>query len=139
MENQKIIGMALPITESMFKNLKGKKETILCKFTAQEIIPKNIKTGSKILFYYSGKILGEAIIKEISLAKPKKLLADYKEDLLISLQEFNNYIAGRLNKKILYIKIYKIKMYKKKVNPIYPVTMTGRYIREREYSLFRKD
>jgi hypothetical protein len=121
----------------MLKNLKGRKETSLCKFTSQEIIPKNIKVGSKILFYYSGKILGESRVKKISLVNSKEISKKNKEDLLISLEEFNEYIAGRINKRILYIKIHKIKMYKKKVNPLYPVTMNGRYIREKEYSLWR--
>lgn len=134
---QKMIGMILPITKSMFNNLKNKKQAILCKFSPQERAPKYLNKGMSILFYYSQKIVGEALIERIELTKPKKVLENNKENLLAPLEEFMSYISERLNKKIILIGIKKIRVYKKEIFPIYPVPMSGRYIRENEYKIMK--
>ncbi len=137
MEEQKIMGMAFPITNSMIDNLKKKQPLVICKFTSQEVAPKYLRVGMKIFFYLSKKIIGDANIKEIQVIFPSKILKDYKEKLLAPIEDFKNYIKDRQNKKMLTIKLNKINLYKKGKEPIYPIPMSGRYIKENECRILK--
>ena len=132
---QKIIGMVFPITNEMLSILKQRKSAVFCKFTPQETLPKQLKIKQKIIFYSSQHILGEAVIDKIELKSPLKILNEYIQSLLINEKEFKDYVGTRLAKKMLLMKLSKIKIYRKGLNPLYPVPMSGRYIREKEYQL----
>lgn len=136
MEQQKMIGMVFPITGEMFRSLGRRTSAVLCKFTPQANIPKQMKAGQKIIFYLANRMVGEGLITKIELASCKDILKKYIKNLLVTEKEFYDYVGIRFAKKMLLVKMSKIKLYKREVSSIYPVPMSGRYIREKEYCLF---
>lgn len=135
MQQQKIIGMIFPITNEMLSILKKREKAVLCKFTPQESIPKYLKIKQKVVFYFSRHLVGEGIIREINLTSPLNIIRKYIKNLLITKKEFKNYVGMRSSKKLLLLKLSNLKIYKAELSPIYPVPMSGRYIREREHTI----
>ena len=132
------IGLALPITSEMLKNLEKRDDTIFFKFMPHETFPRELGVNQKLFFYFSKKIVGEAKIKEIKLMGSSEIIKSYPNKILIRKSEFKNYIKGREQKKALVLLIEKITIYSSFVELDYYVTMGGRYIKDKEYKSWLK-
>lgn len=130
---QEVVGLILPLTREMAKSMERKKSFVFPKFMGQEKIPKEMRKGKIILFYCSGNIIGEGKIKKIELIKARDLLKKHQKDLLATKEDFENYIKDRKDKKMVVFYIGLSKIYEHEKSVFFPVPMSGRYIKEREY------
>jgi len=135
---QKIVGLILPLTKEMAESMERKKSFVFPKFMGQEKIPKEISKGKILLFYLSGNIIGEGKIKKVELIKAKNILGKYQKNLLATKEDFEDYIKDRKDKKMVVFFVNLSELYKHEKSVFFPVPMSGRYIKEREYKNLEK-
>jgi hypothetical protein len=131
-----IAGICFPVIPEHIERIFIKENILFPKISVHNVLPLYCKKGQKLFFYRSHsnkEIIGEGTIIDIKLLDVDEFNRRIKQSF-ISTEEFNNYIAGRIKKKIISIKVEQIHRYIKPVQLSYYVTMGGRYITKKEYA-----
>jgi len=135
-----IEGICFPVIPDHVKRIFKKKNILFPKISVHNVLPLYCRVGQKFFFYESHlnkKIVGEGVIKEIKLLNYDLFLLRIKESF-ITVDEFNNYVNNRLNKKIMAFKISNLIFYDNPFTLRYYITMGGRYITKKEYANWKK-
>lgn len=141
-----LFGVAFPLSRDHIQRILKDRRLIYVKYPAKNVQSPKQKyrlpygPGTKLLFYQSGglkSIIGEAEIVEFKLMSREEIIRNHREDLFLSVDEFEEYThkyPGR-ERKLLMIFVLK--------NPIiydspkrWPgkMTMVGQYLSEANYN-----
>ena len=130
-----LAGICFPVIPEHIERI-FKKDTILFpKISVHNVLPLYCRKGQKLFFYKSHsnkEIIGEGTIIDIKLLDFEQFKTKLNQSFL-SAEEYINYVAGRIKKKIISIKIKDIFRYDEPIKLSYYVTMGGRYITKKEY------
>lgn len=131
-----IIGIAHPLPTKYAERIYEDGKNV---FISKSYLGKASKGDKFILYESHGAKMytGEAIIKSISEMKSKDILKLYKDNLIISEEEFKEYVGNR--KKMAVIELKNFKKFNTPVKPLKFVTISGKYITDKEYqSIIKK-
>lgn len=137
LELPEVIGVIYPLPESAISRAFKGNKTIFVKFTTHEPTRKTknrIRNGIKFYFYQSGSgkiIVGDAKISKLEYLQKEDIVVKYKNNLIITESELNNYANGREGKSLLVLHLARLRRYKKPIKLKKSVTMTGQYITQK--------
>jgi len=131
-----ISGAIFPILSENVKSLFDEKKKAFVKFTKF----LRLEGGSKIIFYTSGKLVGEGTIERIERMEPQTAWIRYKNQIFLTKDQYDKYavrspVSGE-ERRIVTITIFflkKLKKYKKPLQSIFKITPAGRYLTSEEY------
>lgn len=134
----RIVGAIFPISKPhVIRFLKGKK-TIFVKFTRF----KQLKKGSKIIFYVSGEklLIGEGTIENIEVLDTKTAWRHHNQEIFLTKEEYESYVTmsptTSENRKASYITLFtleNLKEFRTLTRPAKPITPSGCYMTKEEY------
>ena len=131
-----IIGIAHPLPTKYAKRIYEDGKNV---FISKSYLGK-ASEGDKFILYESHgakKYTGMAKIKFISEMDSIDILKHYKDNLIISEEEFKEYVGNR--KKMAVVEFEDFKMFEIPVKPQKFVTISGKYITDKEYqSIIKK-
>ena len=135
-----ISGAIFPIVLENVKSLFDEKKTAFVKFTNF----LRLERGSKIVFYTSGKLVGEGTIVRIERMEPQTAWIHYNSQIFLTKDQYDKYAARSPirgeDRRMVTITVFflkKLKKYKKPLQSIFNVTPTGRYLTNEEYHQIR--
>lgn len=133
-KKSKVIGVIYPLPESLIRRIFEKKKNIFVKFTTHEPTKKTkmrLRDGIKLYIYqprFEKTIVADAIICKYEYLNIKEVLKNYREKLIISKKELEEYSRGRELKKLLVLHLKDLRKYKQPVRMKKPITMAGQYV-----------
>jgi len=128
-----------PISNAHVDRIFKLKRNVFVKYTHFS----RLNTGSKIVFYVSGKkkLVGEGIIERIEKIDPEIAWARHKQQIFLNEDEYYRYalespIGGKNRKesKITVFILKKVKKYKTAVEWKCGFTLAGRYLTPEDYA-----
>ncbi|MDH5447502.1 MAG: DUF365 domain-containing protein [Candidatus Bathyarchaeota archaeon] len=84
-----ISGAIFPILPENVKSLFDEKKEAFVKFTKF----LRLERGSKIVFYTSGKLIGEGTIERIERMEPQTAWIRYKSQIFLTKDQYDNYVV----------------------------------------------
>lgn len=84
-----VSGAIFPILPENVKPLFDEKKKAFVKFTKFLRLEK----GSKIVFYTSGKLVGEGTIEGIERVEPQTAWIRYKSQIFLTKDQYDNYVT----------------------------------------------
>jgi len=140
---KEIIGVIYPIPLGLVDRLFDGKTKVFVKYLARNTT--KLEPRHKVVFYASHgsrKLIGEGTIEKAEFLNPEAVLARYREDLFLNVEEFQAYVrrspSRTPSKKMLTFVMKKLKKYPKPVDYDRPVTMAGQYLSVDEYRILRR-
>ncbi len=133
---KEIKGVTHPIPTKFAERIyKGNKNVFVSKRHLQKVSP-----GDKFVIYESHgarAYTGWADIKFITKMSPRNISMTYKDDLILTREEFREY--SRDKKYMNVIEFKNFEMFKNKVVPKRFVSMSGKYIYDDEFNYIIKN
>jgi len=129
-----VYGVIYPLSEVFINRLLHEDKTVFVKYLTYE--KTKLTEKNKILFYRTKsdkKIIGEGIISSIEFLLPNELYDIYKDKIMLTKKELDEYVGSRKSKKMLVLNLKNIKSYDKPIPSVYKITMAGKYISAKEY------
>lgn len=129
-----IVGAVFPIPSQLVDRIFRHGKDV---FVKPPTVFRDLKPGSKILFYASGDIraiVGEATARDIELLDPEEAIKKYSGRIFLSPAELRSYLKSKKRaSKILVIPLKDIKLYKKPYKPKRFITVAGKRLTKAEY------
>ena len=137
-----IIGFIFPVRPEHASSIFNKGKEVFVKFGRQT----KLKTGSKALFYVSGKrlVVGEATIKAIEDMPPEKVWEKFGSKLFITRKELTKYAKTnpfgekRITKELRVYILTQVVRYHEPFSLNKKMNLAGFYITKDEYLSLRK-
>ena len=130
----KVIGAVFPLPSHLVDRIFKDKRNVFLK---PPTVYKDLKKGSKILFYASGEIreiIGEGTAEKVELLKPEEAVRKYGKKLFLNPEEVSEYLKGRRRaSKVLVIVLRDLKRYRRGYKPKRFITVAGKRLTESEY------
>ncbi len=130
----KVIGAIFPLPSHLVDRIFKEGRNVFLK---PPTVYKDLKKGSKILFYASGEIrevIGEGTAESVELIKPEEAIKKYGKRLFLDPDEINEYLRGkRKASKVLVVVLKNLKRYKRGYKPRRFITVAGKRLTESEY------
>lgn len=126
----KIVGVTHPVPPEFADRIYNEGKNV---FVGKRCLCK-VSDGDKFIIYESSRskaYTGWADIKHISKIKTNSVTRRYKQNLMITKEEFDKYSKGRPQMFVI-----EFENFEKFKNPVYPkrfVTVAGKYIYEDEF------
>ena len=138
MKKEEIIGAIYPIPKEILDRSKKMPKVVYIKNVVHNVIPKKLNPGSKILFYVGmpfKKIFAEATIDKILFVDYASLRKSFSKEIIQKRNELKNYcglqyVDGK-SKKVSFV-LKNFNYFEKGLDPISPITMTGKYFTREE-------
>jgi hypothetical protein len=138
----KEVGIVFPVRPEHISRILDKHKDVFPKFISR--IPKRpglfrLKPGMKIIFYVSNSgrcVAGEAEIELIEFLPVKSAVSKYKNRLMLSQRELDEYADKALNrteKPMLVLSFTKLRKYQDGMTYPRNVSMAGEYITQDKY------
>ena len=129
-----VIGAIFPVPSRFIDRIFREGRNV---FVKPPTVYKDLKPGSKILFYASGDIraiVGEGTAETVELMEPEEALKKYGEKIFLNPEELRKYLKGKKRvSKILVIPLKDLKLYKRPYKPRRFITVAGKRLSEVEY------
>lgn len=128
----KIVGVSHPIPTEYAKRIYEENKTVYIGRRALKRAP----IGSKFVIYesYGAKAFtGMGDIKFIGLMSPKDIIKKYKDKMIVTIDEFNQYSKGE--KQMNVIEFEKFEKFKTPVKPKNFITPAGKYIDNKQLNI----
>ncbi|MEM0268770.1 MAG: DUF365 domain-containing protein [Candidatus Korarchaeum sp.] len=129
-----VIGAIFPIPSRLLDRIFKEGRNVFLK---PPTIYRELREGSKILFYASGElreIVGEGTAERLELLRPDEAVRKYGGKLFLDPEEVSDYLRGkRRASKVLVIVLKDLRRYKKGYKPKRFVTVAGKKLTEAEY------
>ncbi len=129
-----MIGAVFPIPSHLVGRIFEDGRNVFLK---PPTVYKDLKRGSKILFYASGdirEIVGEGTAEKVELLKPEEAVKRYGGKLFLDPNEVSEYLKGKKRaSKVLVIVLKDLKRYKRGYKPKRFITVAGKRLTETEY------
>ena len=130
----KVVGAVFPLPSHLVDRIFKDGRNVFLK---PPTVYKDLKKGSKILFYASGEIreiIGEGTAESVELLKPEEAIKKYGKKLFLDPNEINEYLRGkRRASKVLVIVLKDLKRYRRGYKPKRFITVAGKKLTESEY------
>lgn len=133
---KKIKGVSHPVPTEYAKRIYHKGKTV---FVGKTHLGK-VKKGDKFIIYESHgakAYTGWADIIQVVKMKPMEILDKYKDQMMITPEEFKEYSKGRSQMNV--IEFENFQLFSKKVVPKRFVAISGKYIYEDEFKMIEKN
>ena len=131
-----VVGVVYPLPGNIAERIFHADTTLLPKFIRHDVAPRGLHRGTKLVVYASRttkKLIGEAVIESIECIEVAKVLSAYDSRMLLSAEEFRVYVGDRQGRSVCIFHLVHPRRYETPVDSPWPITMTGRYIRDHEY------
>lgn len=128
---KEIMGLTHPIPTEFAKRIYKNNKTV---FVSKRHL-KKVNPGDKFVIYESHgarAYVGWADIKSTTKMNPRTIIKNYKDDLMLTREEFREYSKNKKYMSILEFKNFE--MFKNKVIPKRFVSMSGKYIYKDEFN-----
>ena len=130
MEAGEVVGAIFPIPSNLVDRIFKQKRNIFVKVLT---VYKDLRPGSKILFYASGAIraiIGEGTAEAVALLSPEGVIRKHKRELFIDQHELREYVKGKPRaRKLLVIPLRDLRLYRKPYKPKRFVTVAGQKLK----------
>lgn len=130
----KVIGAIFPLPSHLVDRIFKEERNVFLK---PPTVYKDLRKGSKILFYASGEIreiIGEGTTEKVELLKPEEAVKKYGKKLFLDPDEVSEYLRGKKRaSKVLVIVLRGLRRYRKGYKPRRFITVTGKRLMESEY------
>ena len=130
----KVIGAIFPLPSHLVDRIFKEGRNVFLK---PPTVYKDLKKGSKILFYASGEIreiIGEGTAEKVELLKPEEAVKKYGKKLFLDPNEVTEYLKGKKRaSKVLVIVLRDLRRYRRGYKPKRFITVAGKRLTESEY------
>ncbi|MEN6553596.1 MAG: DUF365 domain-containing protein [Methanobacterium sp.] len=128
---KEIMALTHPIPTQFAERIYENNKTV---FVSKRQL-KNVSPGDKFVIYESHgarAYTGWADIKSITKMSPRRIIMTYKDDLILTGEEFREYSKDKKYMSVIEFKNFE--MFKNKVVPKRFVSMSGKYIYKDEFN-----
>ncbi len=132
--NDEIVGAIFPLPGELISRIFDEGRTVFVKVPT---VYKDLRPGSKILFYASGDvraIVGEGTAEAVEMLEPEEAVKKYGRRLMLNREELAAYVRGKPRaKKLLVIPLRGLRRYSKPYRPKRFVTVAGERLTKKRY------